>query len=60
MAMSGRDRAELRAEAHHLTPLVHVGQQHHVDGALYGDINYTEPLLNNLHLVGPSLFAETR
>ena len=24
--MKGRDRAELRAEAHHLTPLVHVGQ----------------------------------
>jgi len=27
MTMSGRDRAELRAEAHHLTALVHVGQQ---------------------------------
>ena len=26
MTMSGRDRAGLRAEAHHLTPLVHVGQ----------------------------------
>jgi RNA-binding protein len=26
MSMSSRDRAELRAEAHHLTPLVHVGQ----------------------------------
>src|SRR5829696_5919819 len=26
MTMSGRDRAELRAEAHHLTALVHVGQ----------------------------------
>jgi RNA-binding protein len=24
---SGRERAELRAEAHHLDPLVHVGQQ---------------------------------
>ena len=24
--MNGRQRAELRAEAHHLTPLVHVGQ----------------------------------
>ena len=24
--------------------------------ALYGAINYTEPLLNNLHLVGPTLF----
>jgi RNA-binding protein len=26
MALSGKDRASLRAEAHHLTPLVHVGQ----------------------------------
>ncbi len=26
MKLSGRERAELRAEAHHLTPLVHVGQ----------------------------------
>ena len=26
MTMSGRERAELRAEAHHLTALVHVGQ----------------------------------
>jgi RNA-binding protein len=25
--LSGKDRAELRAEAHHLTPLVHVGHQ---------------------------------
>lgn len=25
--MKGRERAELRAEAHHLDPLVHVGQQ---------------------------------
>ncbi|HYU54076.1 MAG TPA: ribosome assembly RNA-binding protein YhbY [Gemmatimonadaceae bacterium] len=25
--MTGRERAELRAEAHHLDPLVHVGQQ---------------------------------
>jgi RNA-binding protein len=24
--MKGRDRAALRAEAHHLTPLVHIGQ----------------------------------
>jgi hypothetical protein len=30
----------------------HVTRRHHVDGALYGAINYTEPLLNNLHLVG--------
>ena len=27
MAMKGRDRAELRAEAHHLSALVHVGHQ---------------------------------
>ena len=26
MALSSRDRADLRAEAHHLTPLVHIGQ----------------------------------
>jgi RNA-binding protein len=26
MALTGKDRAALRAEAHHLTPLVHVGQ----------------------------------
>jgi RNA-binding protein len=26
MSLTGKDRAELRAEAHHLTPLVHVGQ----------------------------------
>ena len=25
--MKGRDRAELRAEAHHLTPKVHVGKE---------------------------------
>jgi RNA-binding protein len=27
LTLSGRERADLRAEAHHLTPLVHVGQQ---------------------------------
>ena len=26
MPLTGKDRAALRAEAHHLTPLVHVGQ----------------------------------
>jgi RNA-binding protein len=26
MTLSGRDRADLRAEAHHITALVHVGQ----------------------------------
>lgn len=27
MPMTGKERATLRAEAHHLTPLVHVGHQ---------------------------------
>ena len=27
MALTGKERAELRAEAHHLSALVHVGQQ---------------------------------
>jgi hypothetical protein len=34
----------------------HVGQQHHIDGKLYEDIQYTEPLLNNLHFLIPTLF----
>jgi hypothetical protein len=33
----------------------HVGQQHHIGGALYGDIQYTEPLLNNLHIAEATL-----
>jgi hypothetical protein len=33
----------------------HVGQQHHINNALYGAIQYTEPLLNNLHLLLPTL-----
>ncbi len=33
----------------------HVGEQHHIDGAYYGAIRYTEPLLNNLHLVEATL-----
>ncbi|NQV36171.1 MAG: hypothetical protein HQ515_25995 [Phycisphaeraceae bacterium] len=33
----------------------HVGKQHHFNEAEYGDIKYTEPLLNNLHLVEPTL-----
>jgi hypothetical protein len=33
----------------------HVGQRHHVAGDRYGAIRYTEPLLNNLHLIGPTL-----
>ncbi len=35
----------------------HVGKQHHFDGAEYGDIKYTEPLLNNLHIVEPTLLV---
>jgi hypothetical protein len=33
----------------------HVGRRHHVAGDRYGAIRYTEPLLNNLHLLGPTL-----
>ena len=33
----------------------HVTQRHHVCRDRYGAIRYTEPLLNNLHLVGPTL-----
>jgi hypothetical protein len=33
----------------------HVSRRHHVFGDTYGAIRYTEPLLNNLHLVGPTL-----
>jgi len=35
----------------------HVGKQHHFNEAEYGDIKYTEPLLNNLHIVEPTLFV---
>ncbi|MBN1844539.1 MAG: hypothetical protein JW810_02570 [Sedimentisphaerales bacterium] len=35
----------------------HVGRQHHFDQAEFGDIQYTEPLLNNLHIVEPTLLA---
>ena len=34
----------------------HVSAQHHFDRAEFGDIRYTEPLLNNLHLAEPTLF----
>ena len=34
----------------------HVGQQHHVDQARFGDIQYTEPFLNNQHIAEPTLF----
>lgn len=32
-----------------------VGQQHHVNEVPFGAIRYTEPLLNNLHIVEPTL-----
>jgi hypothetical protein len=35
----------------------HVGRQHHFDEAEFGAIKYTEPLLNNLHIVEPTLLA---
>jgi len=35
----------------------HVGAQHHFNGDEFGDIKYTEPLLNNLHIVEPTLLA---
>lgn len=28
----------------------------HVGGAVYGDVNYTQPFLNNMHIAGPTLF----
>ncbi|MBN2505943.1 MAG: hypothetical protein JXQ71_04545 [Verrucomicrobia bacterium] len=34
----------------------HVGQQHHIRQAKYGDIQYTEPFLNNQHIAEPTLF----
>jgi len=35
----------------------HVGRQHHFNEAQFGDIKYTEPLLNNLHIVEPTLLV---
>jgi hypothetical protein len=35
----------------------HVGKQHHFEEAEFGDIKYTEPLLNNLHIVEPTLLV---
>ncbi len=34
----------------------HVGQQHHINGARFGDIRYTEPFLNNQHIAEPTLY----
>jgi hypothetical protein len=33
----------------------HVGQQHHIDQAKFGAIQYTEPFLNNQHIAEPTL-----
>jgi hypothetical protein len=38
----------------------HVSAQHHFDQAEFGDIRYTEPLLNNLHLAEPTLHYLTQ
>ncbi|HAK95353.1 MAG TPA: hypothetical protein DCM87_10205 [Planctomycetes bacterium] len=37
----------------------HVSEKHHIDGAFYGDIKYTEPFLNNQHIAEPTLFYLT-
>ena len=34
----------------------HNGQKHHIAQAKYGDIQYTEPFLNNQHIAEPTLF----
>jgi hypothetical protein len=34
----------------------HVSARHHIDKAEYGDIRYTEPFLNNQHIVEPTLY----
>lgn len=38
----------------------HVGAQHHFDGKEFGDIKYTEPFLNNLHIVEPTIYYLSR
>lgn len=47
MTLTGKDRAELRAEGHHLTPLVHVGHQ----GLTPTVINSLEDALRTRELV---------
>ena len=32
-----------------------VGREHHINGKEFGDIKYTEPLLNNLHIIEPTV-----
>jgi hypothetical protein len=34
----------------------HVGQQHHIGNVRFGAIRYTEPFLNNQHVVEPTLY----
>jgi len=34
----------------------HVGEKHHIRGEKYGDIQYTEPFLNNQHIAEPTLY----
>ncbi|KPJ74500.1 MAG: hypothetical protein AMS14_05440, partial [Planctomycetes bacterium DG_20] len=38
----------------------HVGQQHHIDGKEFAAIRYTEPFLNNQHIVEPTLYFLTK
>lgn len=38
----------------------HVGQQHHIDQAKYGAIQYTEPFLNNQHIAEPTWYYLTQ
>jgi hypothetical protein len=38
----------------------HVSAQHHFDGAEFGDIQYTEPFLNNQHIAEPTLYSLER
>ncbi|MCX7796879.1 MAG: hypothetical protein N2380_10260 [bacterium] len=38
----------------------HVGAQHHFDGKEFGDIKYTEPFLNNLHITEPTIYYLSR
>lgn len=52
--MKGRERAELRAEAHHLDPTVHVGQQ----GLTPTLINSLEDALRTRELVKVKLGAK--
>jgi hypothetical protein len=34
----------------------HVGEKHHIGGAKFGAIQYTEPFLNNQHIAEPTLY----